>query len=62
MTELTKEQQDAFVEELMVNNELKGASKKRLIRFLGDKYGWDMQRVQFKLKRAILAEKYAQSH
>ncbi|WP_407356657.1 hypothetical protein [Methanolobus sp. WCC5] len=62
MPELDKEEQKAFIEELMAENELKGASKKRLIKFLGEQYGWDRQRVQFKLKRAILAEKYAQSH
>jgi uncharacterized protein (DUF2132 family) len=62
MPELDKEEQKAFIEELMAENELKGASKKRLIKFLGEQYGWDRQRVQFKLKRAIIAEKYAQSH
>ncbi|WP_340817935.1 hypothetical protein [Methanolobus sp. WCC4] len=62
MPELDTEQQKAFIEEMMLKNELKGASKKRLIRFLAEKYQWDQQRVQFKLKRAILAERYAQSH
>ncbi|MDG6244135.1 MAG: hypothetical protein QCH31_07045 [Methanolobus sp.] len=62
MPELEKEEQKAFIEELMAENELKGASKKRLIKFLGEQYEWDRQRVQFKLKRAILAEKYAQGH
>jgi uncharacterized protein (DUF2132 family) len=62
MPELDSEQQKEFIEELMTKNELKGASKKRLIRFLAEKYQWDRQRVQFKLKRATLAERYAQSH
>ncbi|SFM55909.1 hypothetical protein [Methanolobus profundi] len=62
MPELDTEQQKAFIEEMMLKNALKGASKKRLIRFLAEKYQWDQQRVQFKLKRAILAERYAQSH
>lgn len=62
MTELTDEQKNAFIEELMLSNELKGASKKRLVRFLCDRYCWDMQKVRFRLKRAILAEKYAQAH
>ena len=41
MVELDKEQEYVFVNELMEANELKGASKKRLIRFLGAKYDWD---------------------
>ncbi|MGP8319844.1 MAG: hypothetical protein ACT6FD_03510 [Methanosarcinaceae archaeon] len=54
-----KEQEKAFVNEIMEANGLKGASKKRLVRFLGDKYGWDKHRVQFRLTRALLAERYA---
>jgi len=59
--ELDKEEQKAFIDELMKLNELKGASKKRLIKYLGENYGWDKKKVQFKLKRSIIAEKYAQS-
>ena len=44
---------------LIEANELKGASKKRLIKFLGNKYDWDKQRVQFRLTRALIAERYA---
>ncbi len=62
MVELDKEQEKAFVNELMEDNELKGASKKRLIKFLGNKYDWDRQRVQFRLTRALIAERYAASH
>lgn len=62
MPETKKNQQNMFIDKLMSKNELKGASKKRLIRFLAEKYDWNEERVQFKLKRAILAEKYAQSH
>ncbi len=61
MVELDKEQEKAFVNELMEANELKGASKKRLIKFLGNKCDWDRQRVQFRLTRALLAERYAAS-
>jgi hypothetical protein len=43
----------------MEANELTGASKKRLIRFLGAKYDWDKHRVQFRLTRALIAERYA---
>ena len=62
MVELDKEQEKAFVDELMESNELKGATKKRLIKFLGNKYGWDKQKVQFWLTRALIAERYAASH
>ena len=54
-----KEQEKVFVDEIMDANGLKGASKKRLIKFLGDKYDWDKHRVQFRLTRALLAERYA---
>jgi hypothetical protein len=62
MPELDTDQQNKFVEELMTRNELKGGGKKRLIKFLGEKYEWDKHKVQFRLKRAIIAEKYAESH
>ena len=61
MVKLDKKQEKVFVNELMEANELKGASKKRLIKFLGAKYGWDRQRVQFRLTRALIAERYAAS-
>ena len=50
-----------FVNEMMEVNELTGASKKRLIKFLGAKYDWDKLRVQFRLTRALSAERYAAS-
>jgi len=59
MVELDKEQEKAFVN--VEANELKGASKKRLIKFLGAKYDWDKHRVQFRLTRALIAERYAAS-
>ncbi|MFA0823829.1 MAG: hypothetical protein ACC612_13210 [Methanomethylovorans sp.] len=62
MAELDKEQQKAFVDEIMAANNLKGASKKRLIVFLCERYGWDKQKVQHRLKRATLAQRYAESH
>ena len=46
----------------MEANNLKEATKKRLIKFLGNKYDWDRQRVQFRLTRALIAERYAASH
>lgn len=62
MVGLDKEQEKVFVDELMEANGLKGASKKRLIKYLGDKYEWDRHRVQFRLTRALIAERYAASH
>jgi len=62
MTELDKEQQKAFVDEMMEANNLKGASKKRLIVFLAERYSWDKQKVQHRLRRATLAQRYAESH
>jgi hypothetical protein len=62
MVELDKDQEKAFVNEMMEANELKGATKKRLIKFLGTKYDWDKHKVQFRLNRALVAERYAQSH
>ena len=34
----------------------KSALKKRLIKFLGNKYDWDKHRVQFRLTRVLIAE------
>lgn len=62
MVELDKEQEKAFIDDLMEANGLKGASKKRLIKYLGRKYNWDRHRVQFRLTRALVAERYAASH
>ena len=51
-----------FVDGIMVEMTLKGASKKRLIKMLVDQYGMDKQRVMFKLKRALITERYAAAH
>ncbi len=51
-----------FVDGIMAELSLKGASKKRLIRALTEKYGMDRQRVMFKLKRALISERYAAAH
>lgn len=57
-----KEQQKKFVDEIMEQNNLKGASKKRMVMFLGEKYNWDKQKVLHRLKRATLAQRYAENH
>ncbi len=51
-----------FVDGLMAEMALKGASKKRLIKTLVEEYGMDKQRVMFKLKRALITERYAAAH
>jgi hypothetical protein len=51
-----------FVDVIMAEMSLKGASKKRLIRMLSERYGMDKQKVLFKLKRALITERYAAAH
>ena len=51
-----------FVDGIMAEMVLKGASKKRLIKMLVEQYGMDKQRVIFKLKRALITERYAAAH
>lgn len=51
-----------FVDGIMAEMALKGASKKRLIKTLVEQYGMDKQRVIFKLKRALITERYATAH
>jgi hypothetical protein len=51
-----------FVDGIMVEMALKGAPKKRLIKTLVGQYGMDKQRVMFKLKRALITERYAAAH
>jgi len=51
-----------FVDGIMAEMVLKGASKKRLIKTLVEQYGMDKQRVMFKLKRALITERYAAVH
>ena len=62
MEEVDKEYQKAFVDEIMADNNLKGGSKRRLVLFLAERYDWDKQKVQHRLKRATLAQRYAESH
>ncbi|VVB96319.1 Uncharacterised protein [uncultured archaeon] len=51
-----------FVDGIMTEMNLKGASKKRLIKMLGEQYNFDRHRVLFKLKRALITERYAAAH
>ncbi len=51
-----------FVDEIMAEMSLKGASKKRLIKMLIEQYGLDKQKVMFRLKRALITERYAAAH
>lgn len=63
-TEVKKEADPSkdFVDGIMAEMALKGASKKRLIKMLVEKYGMDKQRVMFKLKRALVTERYSAAH
>jgi len=60
-TEAKKEADPAreFVDSIMAEMSLKGASKKRLIKKLAEQYNFDKQRVLFKLRRALITERYA---
>lgn len=51
-----------FVDAIMAEMALKGASKKRLIKTLAERYGFDKQKVLFKLRRALITERYAAAH
>ncbi|MGB8218441.1 MAG: hypothetical protein WCE94_14185 [Candidatus Methanoperedens sp.] len=51
-----------FVDGIMTEMSLKGASKKRLIKKLGEQYGFDKQKVLFRLRRALITERYAAAH
>lgn len=54
-----KDESKEFVDGIMAELNLKGGSKKRLVRMLGKQYGFDRQKVMFKLKRALITERYA---
>ncbi len=51
-----------FVDSIMTEMALKGASKKRLIKKLAEQFNFDKQKVMFKLKRALITERYAAAH
>jgi len=51
-----------FVDGIMTEMSLKGASKKRLIKMLAGQFNFDKQKVMFRLKRALITERYAAVH
>jgi hypothetical protein len=51
-----------FVDAIMAEMALKGASKKRLVKTLAEQYNFDKQKVLFKLRRALITERYAAAH
>ena len=62
---LSKEEkaaQNAVIKEIMADFGLEGVTKKRLIRFIGDKENWDRRMIGYRLKRALIAETYAEKH
>ena len=50
------------VDGIMAEMALKGASKKRLIKMLGEQFNFDKHKVMFRLKRALISERYAAAH
>ena len=50
------------VDGIMSEMSLKGASKKRLIKKLAEQFNFDKQKVMFRLKRALITERYAAAH
>ncbi|MCD6207609.1 MAG: hypothetical protein J7J06_06415 [Methanosarcinales archaeon] len=59
---LSKEEkaaQNAVIKEIMAEFGLEGVTKKRLIRFIGNKENWDRRMIGYRLKRALIAETYA---
>jgi predicted nucleic acid-binding Zn-ribbon protein len=51
-----------FVDAIMAEMALKGGSKKRLIKTLAEQYNFDKQKVLFRLRRALITERYAAAH
>jgi len=51
-----------FVDGIMTEMSLKGGSKKRLIKMLAEQFNFDKQKVMFRLKRALITERYAAAH
>jgi len=59
---LSKEEkaaQNAVIKEIMADFSLEGATKKRLVRFIGNNENWDKRMIGYRLKRALIAETYA---
>lgn len=65
-TETKKEKEEKpdeiLAKEIMEEMGLKGGTKKRLVKTLIKQYGMDKQKVLFKLKRALITERYMASH
>ncbi|MCD6145149.1 MAG: hypothetical protein J7J03_01940 [Methanosarcinales archaeon] len=62
---LSKEEkaaQNAVIKEIMADFGLEGATKKRLVRFIGNNENWDKRMIRYRLKRALIAETYAAKH
>jgi hypothetical protein len=57
-----KDASKEFVDGIMAELELKGGSKKRLVKMLGEQYGFDRHKVMWTLKRALITERYAAAH
>lgn len=51
-----------FVDSIMTEMALKGGSKKRLVKMLAEQFNFDRQKVMFRLRRALITERYAAAH
>ncbi|MDW7726832.1 MAG: hypothetical protein SCH70_06905 [Candidatus Methanoperedens sp.] len=54
-----KDESREFVDGIMAELGLKGGSKKRLVKALGEQCGYDRHKVMWRLKRALITERYA---
>ncbi|HID27811.1 MAG TPA: hypothetical protein EYP22_08370 [Methanosarcinales archaeon] len=61
-TEKEEKPDEILAKEIMEEMGLKGGTKKRLVKTLIKQYGMDKQKVLFKLKRALITERYMASH
>jgi len=54
--------QNAVIKEIMAEFSLDGDTKKRIIRFIGNNENWNKRMIEYRLKRALIAETYAAKH
>jgi len=57
-----KDAQNAVIKEIMAEFGLEGATKKRLVRFIGNNENWDKRMIGYRLKRAQIRETYEAKH
>ena len=62
LSKVENARQNAVIKEIMADFGLEGATKKRLVRFIGNNENWDKRMIGYRLKRALIAETYAAKH